>query len=91
LPGTAGWPPVIDFGGSGVGDPAIDLLPAWALLTAKTRGLFRAEVKVDDATWLRGRGWGLALGLGAVHFYRATNPVLATMGRHAIAEAMADY
>jgi aminoglycoside phosphotransferase (APT) family kinase protein len=82
---------VIDFGGLGVGDPAIDMLPAWVLLTARTRELFRAEVGVDEATWLRGRGWGLGLGLGAVHFYRATNPVLAAIGCHAIAEAIADF
>jgi len=82
---------VIDFGGVGVGDPACDMLPAWALLTAQTRDLFRAEVDVDDATWARGRGWGLGLGLGAVHVYRVTNPVLAAIGRHAVAEAIADY
>jgi hypothetical protein len=64
----------IDFGGLGVGDPACDMLPAWTLLTAQTRELFRAEVKVDDATWARGRGWGFYLGLGAVHLYRVTNP-----------------
>jgi aminoglycoside phosphotransferase (APT) family kinase protein len=68
---------VIDFGGLGVGDPACDLLPAWAVLTASTRELFRAEAGVDDATWVRGRGWGLALGLGAAHVYRVTNPILA--------------
>jgi aminoglycoside phosphotransferase (APT) family kinase protein len=82
---------VVDFGGLGVGDPAIDLLPAWALLTAGTRELFRAEAGVDDATWLRGRGWGLGLGLGAVHVYRVTNPVLAAIGRRSIAEALADF
>jgi hypothetical protein len=26
-----------------------------------------------------------------VHFYRATNPVLAAIGRHAIAETIVDY
>jgi aminoglycoside phosphotransferase (APT) family kinase protein len=82
---------VIDFGGLGVGDPACDMLPAWALLTAATRGLFRAEVDVDDATWVRGRGWGLALGLGAAHVYRVTNPVLAGIGRRCMAEVIADY
>jgi len=82
---------VIDFGCLGVGDPACDMLPAWAMLTDRTRELFRAEVDVDDATWARGRGWGLALGLGAVHVYRVTNPVLATIGRHAIAEAVTDH
>jgi aminoglycoside phosphotransferase (APT) family kinase protein len=82
---------VIDFGGLGVGDPAIDMLPAWAWLTAETRGLFRAEVNVDDATWVRGRAWALSLGIGAVHFYRVTNPVLAASGQLAIAEVLSDY
>lgn len=82
---------VIDFGAVGLGDPAIDMLPAWAWLTAQTRGLFRAEAKADDATWARGRGWGLGLGLGGAHFYQASNPALAAIGRHAIAEVTADY
>src|SRR5207248_5957682 len=58
---------VIDFGGLGIGDPAIDMLSAWAWLTAQARDLFRAGVNADDATWERGRGWALGLGLGAVH------------------------
>jgi aminoglycoside phosphotransferase (APT) family kinase protein len=82
---------VIDFGGLGVGDPACDMLPAWAWLTAPTRDLYRIEANVDDATWARGRGWGLALGLGAVQVYQMTNPVLAAIGRHAVAEAISDY
>jgi aminoglycoside phosphotransferase (APT) family kinase protein len=82
---------VIDFGGLGVGDPAIDMLPAWVWLTPQTRDLFRAEVKPDDATWSRGRGWGLALGLGAVNYYRVTNPVLAANNGRAIAQVIADY
>ena len=82
---------VIDFGVLGTGDPACDMLPAWTLLTAASRELFRAAADVDDATWLRGRGWGLHLGLGAVHVYRRTNPVLAATGRHAIVEAVADH
>lgn len=82
---------VIDFGALGTGDPAIDMLPAWAWLTAETRGLFRAEVGADDATWARGRGWGLGLGLGAVHFYRVTNPVLAAIGQRVFTEVLADY
>jgi aminoglycoside phosphotransferase (APT) family kinase protein len=82
---------VIDFGGLGLGDPAIDMLPAWAWLTAQTRGLFRAEAKADDATWKRGRGWGLGLGLGAAHFFRVSNPAWAAIGRRAVAEVIADY
>ncbi len=82
---------VIDFGGLGVGDPACDMLPAWTLLTGQTRDLFRAEANVDAAAWTRGRGWGLRFGLGAVHVYQVTNPVLAAIGQHAIAEALTDH
>ena len=82
---------IIDFGGLGLGDPAIDMLPAWEWLTAPTRGLFRAETRADDATWARGRGWGLGLGLGAANFYRHSNPAVAAIGRHAISEAITDY
>ncbi len=82
---------VIDFGDLGLGDPACDMLPAWTLLTAETRARFRAEARVDDATWARGRGWGLYLGLGAVHVYRVTNPVLSAVGQHAVTEVLADH
>lgn len=51
---------VIDFGTLAVGDPAVDLLPAWKFLPAEARGVFRAALDVDDATWARGRGWALA-------------------------------
>lgn len=54
---------VIDFGTLAVGDPAVDLLPAWKFLPAGAVGAFRAALDVDDATWARGRGWGLACSL----------------------------
>lgn len=50
---------VIDFGTCGVGDPACDMAVAWTLLTADGRRAFRARLSVDDATWVRGRGWAL--------------------------------
>lgn len=54
---------VIDFGTVAVGDPAVDLLPAWGLLDAPGREVFRSALGVDDATWARGRGWALASAL----------------------------
>ncbi|SNT25933.1 Predicted kinase, aminoglycoside phosphotransferase (APT) family [Asanoa hainanensis] len=50
---------VIDFGTSGVGDPACDLVIAWTFLDAPARDAFRKALNVDDATWQRGRGWAL--------------------------------
>jgi aminoglycoside phosphotransferase (APT) family kinase protein len=82
---------VIDFGIVGIGDPACDLIPAWYLFSGDTRELFRAATDVDDATWARGRGWALCLGLGSEHYYRNKNPALAAVGRRAMFEALADY
>jgi aminoglycoside phosphotransferase (APT) family kinase protein len=42
---------VIGFSGVGVGDPSDGLCIAWNLLPANTRVVFRAALKVDDATW----------------------------------------
>jgi aminoglycoside phosphotransferase (APT) family kinase protein len=50
---------VIDFGTSGVGDPACDLVLAWTLFEGSAREAFRREVHLDDATWSRARGWAL--------------------------------
>jgi aminoglycoside phosphotransferase (APT) family kinase protein len=82
---------VIDFGCLGVGDTACDLQVAWNLLSAQTRDVFRAALPVDDATWARGRGWALSVGLIALPYYQSTNPVLAGIARRAIDEALADH
>lgn len=82
---------VIDFGSSGIGDPACDMMVAWTLLSAETRHLFRETVQVDDATWARGRGWALTFGIVALPYYEKTNPVLAGTARKAIDEVLADH
>jgi len=50
---------VIDFGTSGIGDPACDVVIAWTFLSDQSRDRFRAALGVDADTWARGRGWGL--------------------------------
>ena len=82
---------VVDFGGVGVGDPACDLMVAWTYLDATTRPMFRDALDCDDATWARGRGWALQLGVLALPYYRDTNPVFAAIARHAIDEVLADH
>jgi aminoglycoside phosphotransferase (APT) family kinase protein len=81
---------VIDFGCLGLGDPACDLQVAWNLLSAHSRDIFRAALSVDEATWARGRGWALSVGLIALPYYQRTNPVLADIARRTIAEVLAD-
>ena len=50
---------VIDFGTSGVGDPACDLVIAWTLFTGESRAAFRRIVGDDAGSWARARGWAL--------------------------------
>ncbi|MEV0267076.1 aminoglycoside phosphotransferase family protein [Streptomyces sp. NPDC050617] len=79
---------VIDFGGLGIGDPACDLMIAFTLMSARSRAAFRAALGVDDATWLRGRGWALATALNAYTYYAAVNPHIAAQTTRQITEAL---
>jgi aminoglycoside phosphotransferase (APT) family kinase protein len=81
---------VIDFGVAGVGDPACDLIPAWSLFPADARDVFRAALRPDDATWVRGRGWALSVALIALPYYRDTNPVFVDLALHMIDQVLAD-
>ena len=81
---------VIDLGAAGVGDPACDLMVAWNVLPAHARPSFREAVGLDDATWLRGRGWALAQAVIALPYYRETNPGMTRAARHALSQVLAD-
>jgi aminoglycoside phosphotransferase (APT) family kinase protein len=50
---------VIDFGTSGVGDPACDLVIAYTFFSGPSRVAFREAVDQDAGTWARARGWAL--------------------------------
>ena len=81
---------VIDFGGLHVGDPACDLQPAWNVFAGDSRTRFRAELEVDDASWLRGRGWALYQAVSALPYYWDTNPGMVRQASHALTQVLAD-
>jgi aminoglycoside phosphotransferase (APT) family kinase protein len=81
---------VIDFGGLNVGDPACDLQPAWNVFADGSRARYRAELQVDDASWLRGRGWALYQAVSALPYYWQTNPGMIRQASHALAQVLAD-
>ncbi|HVW88952.1 MAG TPA: aminoglycoside phosphotransferase family protein [Gaiellaceae bacterium] len=60
---------VLDWGGAGVGDPAVDLMAAWKLLAPADRGRFRERLAIDDASWLRAQGWCVSQALVALGYY----------------------
>jgi aminoglycoside phosphotransferase (APT) family kinase protein len=79
---------VIDFGGLGLGDPAVDLLPAWNLFDSTSRECFRAALGYDDDTWTRGRGWALSTAVGALPYYWDTAPAIRAEGLRILARLM---
>ncbi|MEU6895937.1 aminoglycoside phosphotransferase family protein [Streptomyces sp. NPDC046557] len=79
---------VIDFGTAGLGDPAVDLIPAWNLLPSAARQVFREAVDTDDASWARGRGWALSMAVIQLPYYRKTNPVISANARYVIRQVL---
>lgn len=65
---------VLDFGGLALGDPAVDLIVAWDVLDPAGRAVFRAELDVDEDTWMIGRAWALALAIMTFPYYWHTMP-----------------
>ena len=80
---------VLDWGDLNAGDPATDLAVAWMLLPRGARATFRAAAGVDDATWRRGSGWALVLGVLCVAS-SADNALIDAMGRRTLAAVLAD-
>jgi hypothetical protein len=50
----------------------------------------RAELDVDEALWLRGRGWALRQAVCALPYYWDTNPVMIRQASHALGQVLAD-
>jgi len=81
---------VLDVGGLGPADPALDLVGAWHLLEDRPRQVFRRELGCGDLEWERGRAWAFAQSMGLVWYYDRTNPSMARTGRRTLARIAAD-
>lgn len=71
---------VLDVGGFGPADPALDLVCAWHLLAAGPRRRLRAELGCGELEWRRGRAWAFQQAMGAAWYYRETNAAMHRMG-----------
>ena len=81
---------VIDFGGVGVGDPALDVVPAWSVFGCGGRETFRSALDVDDGTWVRARGFALHQALLIIPYYPETNPGFVVMAKRTVQEVLDD-
>ena len=75
---------VIDVGGVGPADPALDLVAAWHLLDAAPRQVLRDHLGVDDLEWDRGRAWAFEQAMGLVWYYETSNPTMSALGRRTL-------
>nr|WP_238351582.1 aminoglycoside phosphotransferase family protein [Kribbella shirazensis] len=82
---------VIDFATARAADPAGDVLPAWWLFERESRQAYREALEVDDATWLRARGWALSLVIIAIPYYLDRRPGTLSGGQESVADILSDF
>jgi aminoglycoside phosphotransferase (APT) family kinase protein len=81
---------VLDVGGLGPADPALDLVAAWHLLETGPRQALRDDLGSPELDWERGRGWAFVQAMGAVWYYVDSNPPMSRMGRRTLERVLAD-
>ena len=81
---------VLDCGGYGAADPALDLVCAWHLLGREAREVLRVELSCPDLQWERGKAWAFEQAMGAYWYYLDTNPPMAHMGRTTLARLLGE-
>ena len=80
---------VLDVGGLGPADPALDLVAAWHLLEPGPRQVLRDGLGPADLDWERGRAWAFVQAMGAVWYYVDSNPPMSRMGRRTVERVLA--
>lgn len=82
---------VIDFGTARAADPAGDVLPAWWLFEGESRTAYREALEVDEATWLRARGWALSLVIIAIPYYLNRRAGTLARGQESVADILSGF
>ncbi len=81
---------VLDAGGYGPADPALDLVGAWHLLDAERRTRLRERLGTSDLEWERGAAWAFVQAIGLVWYYEHTNRTMAELGRSTLRRLLED-
>jgi aminoglycoside phosphotransferase (APT) family kinase protein len=82
---------VIDFGTSGIGDPACDTTIAWTFLSGDSQRVFKERLPADEATWTRGRGWAIWKAMIVLVGELDTDPEGAEFTKNVIGKILADH
>lgn len=79
---------LLDTGGFGPADRALDLVAAWHLLDAPARAVLRERLGCTEVEWARGRAWALQQALGLVWYYATSHPSMSLLGRRTLARVL---
>lgn len=80
---------ILDVGGLGPADPALDLVAAWHLLHDAPRQTLRDNLGCDDLEWERAKAWAFEQSMGAVWYYVGSNPAMSQMGARTLERILA--
>ncbi|MFJ9683933.1 aminoglycoside phosphotransferase family protein [Streptomyces sp. NPDC101194] len=75
---------VLDGGGFGPADPALDLVAAWHLLQEGPRDVLRQALDCDELEWERGKAWAFAQAMGLVWYYVDSNLTMSRTGKQTL-------
>lgn len=81
---------VLDGGGFGPADPALDLVAAWHLFDADARAVVRTRLSAGEVEWRRGAAWALQQSMGLVWYYRESLPSMSELGRSTLTRLLTD-
>ncbi len=81
---------VLDNGGFGPADPALDLVAAWHLFDRERRNILRRHLQSGDFEWKRGAAWAFQQAMGLVWYYRVSNPAMSMLGRSTLSRILDD-
>ncbi|GAB3391295.1 aminoglycoside phosphotransferase family protein [Humibacter soli] len=80
---------VLDVGGFGPADPALDLVVAWHVFDDGPRAELRRGLGSDDLEWKRGAAWAYVQAMGLVWYYARSNPTMSALGRSTLERVIA--
>ena len=88
--GAARLSGVLDTGGFGPADRALDLVAAWHLLDAPARQVLRDSVGAGEVEWRRGAAWAFQQAMGLVWYYEKSNPPMSALGLSTMRRLLTD-
>ena len=81
---------VLDGGGFGPADPALDLVSAWHLLEREPREVLRSALSCGEVEWGRGMAWAFEQAMGLVWYYTESNPTMSGLGRRTLTRLLGE-